>query len=66
MKINRPLTAAAAVAGSFAATAAILLQVMPRPHTQYDYLIAGTCATLAALLVLFAVLGGLGVFRPRR
>jgi hypothetical protein len=63
---RRPFTAALAVAVSFAATAALLLAIMPSPHTKQDYVIAGTCATLMAMVVLFMALGGLGFFRPPR
>lgn len=58
--------AAAAVLAAFAAVAALLLWMMPRPHSERDYLIAGTCGTLVALVVLFVVLGGMGALRPRR
>ena len=52
--------ATAAVLGAFAAAGAVMLWILPGPHTRPDYLIAGTFATLAALVVLFGVLGGIG------
>jgi len=39
----------------FAAVASLLLLVLPAPHKPIHYLVAGTCAT-AALLVVICVL----------
>jgi hypothetical protein len=47
------LLAFGATAGLIAA-AALLLMVLPTPHTRAHYLIAGTTPTLAALLALMA------------
>jgi hypothetical protein len=49
---------AAALAGSacvaFTLFALGLTRLLPPPHTQADYLIVGTLATLAALITIFA------------
>lgn len=37
----------------FAAVALVMLSVMPAPLKESDYMVIGTVATLAALLVLF-------------
>jgi len=37
----------------FAAVAVIILRFMPQPSEDSDYLVAGSVATLVALLVLF-------------
>jgi hypothetical protein len=47
------LLAFGATAGLIGA-AALLLMVLPMPHTRAHYLIAGTAPTLAALLALLA------------
>ena len=47
------LTGAIAV---FAVVVAILLEVIPGPHSSTDYLVIGTVATFAALLLLFVLL----------
>jgi hypothetical protein len=39
---------------AFAVIALVLLQVLPPPRSKNDYMIAGTVATLAALLTIFA------------
>jgi peptidoglycan/LPS O-acetylase OafA/YrhL len=46
------LTASASLA--FAVFAVALIRVLPSPHSKADYLIVGTLATLAALIVIFA------------
>ena len=51
----------ALVAGAivvFVSVVALLLQVMPGPHKQLDYLVVGSVATLAALVAVFLVLMG--------
>ena len=58
------LVAAAAIV--FAVTAALLTRLIPGPHTQLDYLIIGTTATLLALVLLFALLGGVVAIRKFR
>jgi len=40
----------------FGGSVAILLRVLPDPHTQQDYLVAGGVATLVTMLALFVVL----------
>jgi uncharacterized BrkB/YihY/UPF0761 family membrane protein len=40
----------------FGVSVAILLRVLPGPHTEKDYLVAGGVATLATMLALFIVL----------
>ena len=54
----------------FAGVVGVLLQVVPGPHKQSDYLVIGSAATLAALVALFLVLIGTstradGAFRKR-
>jgi uncharacterized membrane protein len=53
---RRVLVLAAAAMCVFAAVATILLRVIPSPHKDSDYLVIGTLATFAALLVVFVVL----------
>ena len=40
----------------FAASVAILLRVIPGPHTEQDYLVAGGVATFVTMMALFVVL----------
>ena len=40
----------------FAASVVILLRVIPGPHTEQDYLVAGGVATFVTMLALFVVL----------
>ena len=40
----------------FAASVIIFSRVLPRPHSETDYLIIGTLSTFVALLALFLVL----------
>jgi len=40
----------------FAVVAAIMLNVMPTPLKESDYMVIGSVATLVALLVLFVVI----------
>ncbi|MCE5306603.1 MAG: hypothetical protein LLG20_03080 [Acidobacteriales bacterium] len=40
----------------FGGSVAILLRVLPSPHTEQDYLVAGGVATLVTMLALFVVL----------
>jgi uncharacterized membrane protein YjfL (UPF0719 family) len=44
------------IAGLFAGIVLALLQALPKPRTQFDYLIAGGVATMVSILALFAVL----------
>lgn len=41
----------------FAAVAALMLQFMPEPMKNSDYLVVGSVATLAALVALFFMMG---------
>ena len=44
------------VAGAlFAISIIVLTQVLPGPHTKYDYLIIGCLSTLVSLFVLFVI-----------
>jgi hypothetical protein len=52
----RVLILAVALLLVFGVSAAVLLQVIPSPHTEMDYLVAGGIATFATMLVLFVVL----------
>jgi multisubunit Na+/H+ antiporter MnhF subunit len=40
----------------FAASVVILLRVIPGPHTEQDFLVAGGVATFVTMLALFVVL----------
>jgi uncharacterized membrane protein len=40
----------------FAATVLLMLRLLPSPHSQSDYMIAGGAATMVSLLVLFGAL----------
>lgn len=40
----------------FAGAVMVMLHVLPKPHRQADYLIAGAFATMISLLALFGVL----------
>jgi membrane protein DedA with SNARE-associated domain len=53
---GRILTLTASAAIIFGVTVAIGLKIVPGPHTESDYLVIGSVATLLALVVLFAVL----------
>lgn len=46
----------AAVLLVFGVTTAIGLRLVPQPHTDTDYLVIGSIATLLALAAMFAVL----------
>jgi len=48
----------------FAATVAVLFNVMPGPHKATDYLVIGAVATLLCLLLLFFVLINTVAKRP--
>ncbi|MBI5084931.1 MAG: hypothetical protein HZB13_10095 [Acidobacteria bacterium] len=48
----------------FGATVAIGLQVLPGPHTETDFLVVGSAATLLSLGVVFGVLIGTWVRSP--
>ena len=53
--MNRNMTLAIALVVVFAATAAILSNILPGPHKRADYLVIGGVATLVCLAVLFIV-----------
>jgi hypothetical protein len=60
-----------AVVFVFAAVAAIMLKMMPAPLKDSDYLIIGSVATMASLLMLFVLVAmtsgkGMSVFFKRR
>jgi hypothetical protein len=61
---------AAAVALLFAAGVLLVLRVLPEPHTDRDYLVAGSLGTLLALTLSFVLLlaftGGLGELLRRK
>ena len=40
----------------FGASVAVLMRVLPGPHTEMDYLVIGAVATFATLLALFLAL----------
>ena len=52
----RVLILSAALLMIFGAATAIVLRLMPGPHTDTDYLVIGAIATFVALLALFVVL----------
>jgi multisubunit Na+/H+ antiporter MnhB subunit len=54
--MKRGIMLGIAVAFIFAAVAFIMLQVMPQPMKDSDYLVVGSVATLVALLALFLLL----------
>jgi len=54
--MNRTVTLTLALILVFAATVAILSQVLPGPHKPSDYLVIGGVATLLCLALLFVVL----------
>lgn len=49
-----PLAGAAAIV--FIASIAILMNVIPGPHSRLDYLVIGAVATFLAMIVLFVAL----------
>jgi hypothetical protein len=53
-RIPRPVALALSACIAFAIFAVALIRVLPAPHGKADYLIVGTLATLAALIVIFA------------
>jgi len=52
--VPRPAALAGSAFLAFAVFTIALLRVLPEPHTRSDYLIVGTLATLAGLIVVFA------------
>ena len=53
---SRWLSLVAAVVVVFGVTVAIALQLVPGPHSETDYLVIGSVATLLSLVVVFVVL----------
>jgi hypothetical protein len=53
---SRWLILVTAVVLVFGVTVAIALQVVPGPHSETDYLVIGSVATLLSLVVVFVVL----------
>lgn len=53
---SRWLILVAAIVVVFGVTVAVALQVVPGPHSETDYLVIGSVATLLALVVVFVVL----------
>jgi len=53
-KPARPVALAVSACLAFAIVALGLIRMLPPPHSQYDYLIVGTLATMAALITTFA------------
>jgi hypothetical protein len=53
---SRWLILVAAVVVVFGVTVAIALQLVPGPHSETDYLVIGSVATLLSLVVVFVVL----------
>jgi uncharacterized protein involved in exopolysaccharide biosynthesis len=53
---SRWLVLVAAVVVVFGVTVAIALQLVPGPHSETDYLVIGSVATLLSLVVVFVVL----------
>jgi hypothetical protein len=51
--MRRTVLVVLAAVVAFGAVASIILRFMPRPAGESDYLIAGSVATLVALLVVF-------------
>jgi len=68
--MKRPWFLVGAVLLVFVALAAILLQFMPRPLKDADYLVVGSVSTLVSLLTAFLMVamakGSSGVFVKRR
>lgn len=51
----RHITNLAVVSAVFGITAAIMLAVLPRPLRPVDYMLSGTVATIAAMIVVFLI-----------
>jgi len=58
-----PLVLAVCALLVFAVFAYVLVRLVPAPHSRSDYLVAGTLATLAAMITVFA---GLVLSRRKR
>jgi hypothetical protein len=66
--MKRALLLALVVVLVFSGVAAVLLQFMPQPLKDSDYLVVGSVATLVSLLVLFFMMAASkpGMFLKRR
>jgi hypothetical protein len=68
--MKRPWVLVGAVLLVFVVVAAVLLQFMPRPLKDADYLVIGSVSTLVSLLTVFFMVamakGSAGVFLKRR
>jgi hypothetical protein len=51
----RKLMVAVGIAVVFLAVAAVLLKVLPAPHSPTDYLVIGASATMVSMVALFVV-----------
>jgi hypothetical protein len=54
--MTRYVALGAGVGIVFAIVVVVLLALMPAPHRQIDFMVAGSVATLVAMFVLFLVL----------
>jgi len=53
--VNRALTLAGIGLALFGISTAVLIRLLPGPHTEKDYFIIGCMATLVSLVALFAL-----------
>ena len=53
---KRNLVLAIGILAIFGVTVAVLMQLMPGPHKETDYLVIGGVATLVSLLAVFVVM----------
>ena len=65
---KNPLVLAGAILLVFVLSAAIVLRIIPGPHSPMDYAIGGSLATLITLVILFALIVGIspGTFFRRK
>jgi hypothetical protein len=57
---KRPRVAAAIPVILFASLSAIIVRILPRPHSPLHYVVAGTMATTVALVAVFML-----IIKPR-
>lgn len=55
-KRNRFLLLAAAIVVIFVATVAVLLRVIPEPHSKLDHLVIGAVATFLSMILLWVAM----------
>lgn len=55
-KRNRFLVLAAAIVVIFVATVAVLLRVIPEPHSKLDHLVIGAVATFLSMILLWVAM----------